>query len=183
VECDAVAQAMRSRHCGGRGPGGPRRQVDGPSIFAARGRVRAARIARHPEPVQRFEARRRTLGRIADRQAALHQHVADEGARDQRTAIDVGSGTPMHVGRAQQIRCRHAQRNAGLDQGRKGGARSAGVGLRVEARDRACGLGSFRASSTRNAASSMALGRAMARRPGAQRESDAPRGRKKNHPR
>ena len=40
-----------------------------------------------PEPVQRSSAG--TPSRVADRQAALHQQVADKGARDRRPAVDV----------------------------------------------------------------------------------------------
>ena len=81
----------------------------------ARGKASAARTARQPEPVQRSSTRL-TLTRIADRQDAVGQHVADEGARDQRAAVDVEAHA-VHVGRAHQIGRGQAQAHAGVDQG------------------------------------------------------------------
>ena len=54
--------------------------------------------------------------RIADRQDAVGQHVADEGARDQRPAIGMEAHA-VHVGRAHQIGRGQAQAHAGIDQG------------------------------------------------------------------
>ena len=56
------------------------------------------------------------LARIADRQDAVGQHVADEGARDQRPPVGVEAHA-VHVGRAHQIGRGQAQADAGIDQG------------------------------------------------------------------
>jgi hypothetical protein len=54
--------------------------------------------------------------RIADRQDAVRQHVANEGTRDQRPTIGVEANA-VHVGRAHQVGRGQAQADAGVDQG------------------------------------------------------------------
>ncbi len=54
--------------------------------------------------------------RIADRQGAVRQHVADEGARDQGAPVDMEAHA-VHIGRAQQVGSRHAQADPCVDQG------------------------------------------------------------------
>jgi hypothetical protein len=73
-------------------------------------------MARQPEPVQIEHAL--DLSRILDRQHTIGQHVADEGARDQRSAVGMEAHA-VHVGRAHQIGRGQAQADARVDQGQQ----------------------------------------------------------------
>ena len=109
---DALAQPM-ARHVapGDRERAG--RQVDRVDPGAREGQRgqdgETARAGAEVEHVSNFAG-------IADRQGAVGQKIADEGARDQRPPVDVEAHA-VHVGRAQQVGRRHAQRHAGVDQG------------------------------------------------------------------
>ena len=98
MERDAVVQAMRphvapsQRQRAGRQIGGvdarlreDQRRQDGEAARAG------AEVEHAPD-----------LARIADRQHTVGQHVADEGARDQRPPVGMEAHA-VHVGRAHQV--------------------------------------------------------------------------------
>ena len=112
MERDAIAEPM-ARHVAPRQRQRAGRQVRGIDARAREGERRqdgeatgaGAEIEHALDPA-----------RIADRQDAVGQHVADEGARDQRAAIGMEAHA-VHVGRAHQIGRGQAQAHARIDQG------------------------------------------------------------------
>ena len=113
MERDAVAQPVR-RHIAPRQRQRAGRQIDRVDPGAREGEGGEDRQAPRAGAEVEHTA---DLARI-DRQRAVEQQIADEGARNQRPPVDVEPHA-AHVGGTQQVGRRHAQRDARIDQGQQ----------------------------------------------------------------
>jgi hypothetical protein len=101
VERDAIAQSVRRYIAPGESQRAGR-QVDGIDLCAGEGQ------RREDGETAGAAAEIEDAARLRGRQGAAGQQVADEGARDERPAVDVEPHA-VHVGGLEEIGRRHAQ--------------------------------------------------------------------------